>query len=571
MHLASRKAAACKRLTICLWAAINTGSTILIEMVHLDASLGPNTRARLKLVALVFACVIIPILVISAALISNIRQASLAEFEYRTEAEIAHVERLFTQFLHGLRDDAVFLANSTEVSKLGAEVTTYFSDKPRVANPKEVSETEARVFDMFRAFGSHREALAYVYLGMDHGGYIQWPPPNMSNYDPRTRPWYQSAINQTQPVISPPYIDLNTGKPVVDYVVRFEGANGAQGVVGVDVFLSQLTDLVHSIRFGESGYLLLLDDNNNVLADPSNPANGFINIRALAGQYPDIQTLASGFSAYQMREQNWFIQKLVSPDLGWTFIGLVPQQYVFERTNRLIEIVVILVTVLTVLFSILGYRVVFQNQSAKNANPLTGLPGNLSIDDTVDNWLAHNINFRVAYFDLDNFKPFNDHYGYSDGDRAIIDLAEIIKSFADKDGNFIGHIGGDDFVVLFKSDNWYSICESIIEKFDQTVPKYYATEDLAKGGITNFDRQGGKQFFSLLGLSIGVTHPDSTIVKSHYEVSALAASAKSEAKKSRKSSIFISRRRAISQLSEAEMNNAKKHAHIKLVSGGKSQ
>ena len=536
-------------------------------MAILDTSFGPNTKARLKLVAAVFACVIIPILIISATLIANIRQASLAEFEYRTHAEIEHVERLFTQFLHGLRDDAVFLATSSEVSQLGHEVSTYLGEQTEKSKPQNLSETETKVFELFKAFGSHRKELAYVYLGMDHGGYIQWPPPNMSNYDPRTRPWYLSAINQPQPVISPPYIDLNTGNPVVDYVVRFEGANGAEGVVGVDVFLSQLTDLVHSISFGEAGYLLLLDDKNNILADPSKPENSFINIKDLSSEYPDIQQLDHGFSPYSMQGQEWFVQKLVSPDLGWAFVGLVPKSHVFQSTNRLITIVLALSAILSTLFGILGFRIVVQAQSAKNANPLTGLPGNLTIDETVDNWLAKGIDFKVAYFDLDNFKPFNDHYGYSDGDTAIIDLADIIKSFADRDGNFIGHIGGDDFVVLFRSEGWYEICQSVIEKFDRTVPKYYATDDLGKGGITNFDRQGETQFFNLLGLSIGVTHPDSTLVKSHYEVSALAASAKCEAKKTKNSSIFFSRRRAISKSKKSETQKAKQNSHIKLVSG----
>ena len=533
------------------------------------AALTSSIRARGKLVAAVVACVIIPILLISAALITNIRQASLAQFEYRTQAEIEHVERLFTQFLGGLRDDALFLANAPEVYNLGDEVTTYLGKQPKRANPLEVSETEREALALFEAFGAHRKDLAYVYLGMNHGGYIQWPQHTLRDYDPRIRPWYQSAITSEEPVISPPYIDINTGRPVVDFVVRFDGADGAHGVVGVDVFLSQLTDLVHSISFGESGYLLLLDKQNKILADPSNPDNSFVNIDTLTDQYSELKYLKNGFSPYSMKNEGWFVQKLVSSELGWTFVGLVPEASIFERTNRLIKIVLIFGSVLSLLFGILGYRLVFQSRTAKNANPLTGLSGNLAIDETVDNWLQRGINFKVAYFDLDNFKPFNDHYGYSDGDRAIIDLAEIIKSHADRDGNFIGHIGGDDFVVLFKSDDCEQICESIIAEFDRTVPKYYTPDDLANGGIVNLDRQGGRQFFALLALSVGIIHPDPTRVKSHYEVSALAAGAKSEAKKIKKSSIFFSRRRSISNQSDADVNADPRNAHLKLVKKSK--
>ncbi len=519
----------------------------------IESLLSSDIAIRVKLIGVVVACVLVPILLISAILVSSIRQASLAEFEDRSRAEIAHIERLFTQYLQGMRDDAVFLARSTALSKLDRSVTTYFDSTPHKMDPAQVGDAEREVFELFERFGSHRADLAYVYLGLDHGGYIQWPAYEMNNYDPRPRPWYTSAIDSNEPVLSPPYLEVNTGKPVIDYVVRFETATGVRGVVGVDVFLSKLTELVHSMHFGDSGYLLLLDGMGNVLADPSMPENNFMNIQELEAVYPNIDALPGGFSSYPINGQDWFVQVLDSTSLGWKFIGLVPRENVYVQANRLVTVVSGVSLVLGVLFGVLGFSVIARAQRARDANPLTGLPGNLQIDATTNRWLGEGQDFRVAYFDLNNFKPFNDYYGYNNGDRVIVALADIIKDCAGRDGNFIGHIGGDDFVVLFKGESWREICHTIVSRFDIEVMEFYPHEDLANGGITTFDREGKKQFFSLLGLAVGVAHPDSAYVKSHHEVSALASSAKSEAKKAGRSNVFASRRRTLQKASECKV------------------
>ncbi|WP_299180210.1 GGDEF domain-containing protein [uncultured Neptuniibacter sp.] len=191
-------------------------------------------------------------------------------------------------------------------------------------------------------------------------------------------------------------------------------------------------------------------------------------------------------------------------------------------------------------------------QTAQYANPLTLLPGNVPINNEVDRLLKQAAEFHVAYFDLNNFKPFNDCYGYSKGDQVIRLLGELLTRHGGQGNNFIGHIGGDDFVVIFRSPDWKLICERILRDFDHEVRCFYAPKDLQSEGIWSTDRQGGQTFFPILGLAIGVVHPDPYRCSSYHEVAELAAVAKKEAKKSLQSALFVSRRRLVGVAEDQE-------------------
>ncbi len=202
--------------------------------------------------------------------------------------------------------------------------------------------------------------------------------------------------------------------------------------------------------------------------------------------------------------------------------------------------------------NLLGKLTELQLQHARHASPLTGLPGNLAIDQTLDNWLSSGIEFHVAYLDLNHFKPFNDYYGYKAGDEVIGALAEIVKKHAHPEQDFVGHIGGDDFVVLYRSINWQQRCADIIAEFDQSIPFHYDEEARRRGGIEGLDRRGESHFFPILGLAIGLVHPDPTFITSYHDIAALAADAKHCAKQHTQSHIFISRRRKPHRMSPTQ-------------------
>lgn len=174
---------------------------------------------------------------------------------------------------------------------------------------------------------------------------------------------------------------------------------------------------------------------------------------------------------------------------------------------------------------------------AQHANPLTMLPGNVVIQQRIDHLLGYNIPFSMAYFDLDHFKPFNDIYGYAAGDNVIKLVADILSEVCHE--HFVGHVGGDDFVVIFQTGQCEALCLQVLEEFAKRIQIYFQPEHLKQRGYCAKDRDGKKKHFPLLDISCGVIHPDVDILDSHHDVSILASEAKKQAKRASSGVVYV--------------------------------
>ena len=142
-------------------------------------------------------------------------------------------------------------------------------------------------------------------------------------------------------------------------------------------------------------------------------------------------------------------------------------------------------------------------EAARHANPLTFLPGNIPISLHIERLLEGGVGFVACYADLNNFKVFNDRFGYWRGDEMIRLLARLAVSHADPHVDFVGHIGGDDFLILFQSSDWQARCERLIEAFNLGARALYDDSAQQAGGIEAEDRYGVLRFTPLTSLSIG--------------------------------------------------------------------
>jgi EAL domain-containing protein (putative c-di-GMP-specific phosphodiesterase class I)/GGDEF domain-containing protein len=145
-----------------------------------------------------------------------------------------------------------------------------------------------------------------------------------------------------------------------------------------------------------------------------------------------------------------------------------------------------------------------QLSTARHANPLTMLPGNVPIYDCINRLLNRKVPFHVCYVDVDNFKPFNDHYGYARGDDVLLHVSRLLQDNASPRTDFVGHLGGDDFVVVFRSEDWRMRVGRVLRRFQDTVGEFYSDEDLRRRGIRGRDRFGTERTFPLLSLSAAV-------------------------------------------------------------------
>ena len=169
-------------------------------------------------------------------------------------------------------------------------------------------------------------------------------------------------------------------------------------------------------------------------------------------------------------------------------------------------------------------------EAARHANPLTFLPGNIPISEHIGRLLASGGAFVACYGDLNDFKPYNDHYGYWRGDDMIRLVARTLVSHCDPRRDFVGHVGGDDFVVLFQSDDWLERCERIVAAFNQKALSLFDEEALAAGGIEAEDRHGVQRFFPCTTLSIGAVPVRPGAFARAEQVASAAAAAKHKAK-----------------------------------------
>ncbi len=184
-----------------------------------------------------------------------------------------------------------------------------------------------------------------------------------------------------------------------------------------------------------------------------------------------------------------------------------------------------------------------QIRAARHANPLTLLPGNVPIQEHMEVLLAEQRPFTVAYIDLDHFKPYNDVYGYARGDSMIRMLGELLLGIADPQIDFVGHIGGDDFMVLFRSSDWKSRCQSLLKEFEQRVKSLFEPEHVLANSYSSEDRRGVVQNFPLSSLSIGVIEARKDRYLTHHEVAAAATHAKHLAKGKQGNSLFVEQRK----------------------------
>ena len=182
----------------------------------------------------------------------------------------------------------------------------------------------------------------------------------------------------------------------------------------------------------------------------------------------------------------------------------------------------------------------------RGISPLTGLPGNIQIQTEIKRRLLNKEDFCVIYLDLDNFKAYNDVYGFLNGDEIIKFTAKTIMNNInsnDCEDCFVGHIGGDDFVAMITGMNCEKICQNIVIEFDEGVKRFFTRTDLDKGYIEVPNRKGVIEQFPITSISIGVVVVDKGRFKNTLEIGEVAAQVKHLAKTTFGSTYVIDRRK----------------------------
>jgi GGDEF domain-containing protein len=194
----------------------------------------------------------------------------------------------------------------------------------------------------------------------------------------------------------------------------------------------------------------------------------------------------------------------------------------------------------------MAQRLKHLEEMSLDANPLTRLPGSIAIENVLNQKLKEETSLAFCQLDLSHFKAFNDRYGYARGNEVIQATAKIVTEVVKGQGNaesFVGHIGGDDFVVITSAEKYEKICLAIIDSFDRMALDFYDLEDRQQGCIQGETRQGQKVSFPIMTLAIAVVTNRYYRLKNHVQVGEIAAELKNYAKSFSHSMLVVNRRK----------------------------
>ena len=184
-----------------------------------------------------------------------------------------------------------------------------------------------------------------------------------------------------------------------------------------------------------------------------------------------------------------------------------------------------------------------RNKQKMDSNPLTKLPGNPSIQARIEQEIASKRKFAVLYCDLNNFKAFNDKYGFGEGDKVLLSTANILIQAAQQDStSFVGNIGGDDFIIVCGLEYAESIAQEVVEKMTSVAPTFYNEDDKNQGFMVSVNRRGETEKFSFVSIGIGIVHNSLKELTSFAQVSNIGSELKCLAKKHESSYYAIDRR-----------------------------
>ncbi|WP_459207701.1 methyl-accepting chemotaxis protein [Pseudomonas sp. MLB6B] len=295
----------------------------------------------------------LPIAVVAAIVVFNLRDEARDDFVENSSREIRQVGNAMSLFFKGIDENVQYLAAQPMLAAAGADLNKYMAAKPSY----ELTAPSQEMLAAFDRMAKTHPAYAYVSYAVSDGGYVGWPKSDkLDGYDPRVRPFYKSAMSAPgKPVRSAAYYwapdDMTliaTGMTVANTF----GANG--GVINVDVSLNGLTDMVKKIKLGESGFLMLVENNGNILVDAHDASHNFKQLDSLGGDYATLAKAGKGMQEVEIEGVRYMANVYPDEQLGWTFIGLIEQGEVMQSATRLSWVIGTIALVLAVLFAIVG-------------------------------------------------------------------------------------------------------------------------------------------------------------------------------------------------------------------------
>jgi len=311
---------------------------------------------RTKLALIIAVTIITPTIIVSSYFIYESRNSAVANFDDATQREVSQIDNMFSAFFDGQEEDISYIASAEAIASLIPNAPTFFDGNKDFPGWDKMSKEATGVFDFYARFAQHRPGIAYLYSGRTDGSMIEWPGSDYKNpYDPRVRPWYKLAMdNPDKTVRTNAYLWEDSAFVSTAKTIR-DSSNKIVGVQSMDVSVKQLTETVRKIKIGNSGHVVLIEDNNNVLVDPMVPDNNFKKIDELnTPLYKSLTGTQASLFETEREGEKYMGKVYQSARLGWRFVALVPEAEVFSAVNKQAWVTVMVSAVLVMIFTLVG-------------------------------------------------------------------------------------------------------------------------------------------------------------------------------------------------------------------------
>jgi methyl-accepting chemotaxis protein len=312
---------------------------------------------RSKLITAFLVAVTVPIIALVITTTVQTFTQSRDYFINSATQEIHQIDNAFELFFEGMKEHVRYMASDERLLAAAETSITNYIGRRADMTPLQNGVIESSIFKFHGQFRDKHPNLLNVYMGTETGGFIQYPPETMENYDPRKRPWYQQAkAAPGEAVITSPYQGISGG-PMISIATTIKGASGNTiGVQSIDVTLDTLTKLVNGVKLGETGYVILVDQNGVVLADPRNKANNFKNIKELGGSplYKALMTERDSHFTVDGEDGDLTVTTYRSPALNWQFVGVIESADIEAPAWSIVSTMMVVLVVMIIICSVLG-------------------------------------------------------------------------------------------------------------------------------------------------------------------------------------------------------------------------
>ncbi|CAG35692.1 methyl-accepting chemotaxis protein [Desulfotalea psychrophila] len=312
-----------------------------------------------KLVFAFAATSLIPILILSSFLVYNIKKNAVNSFVSATNRELQQIDNGFNFFIDGVGTSLKAVRTNHLVRNLDEILPNYTQTTiKKQINLNALGQTAVETHALFEQLEQANSTYLEVYMGTQYGGYASSSLNAMpAGFDPRQRGWYRDAIAKNEVFVTPAYMTISTQEAVFSLVGPIQDMSGQTvGVAGIDVSLSAMTDLINKMKIGKTGFVVLVQGDGVVLANPQHPDQNFKEIRDLnLPAYRELSTMSSGSMELEESGETFLATVYTSPQLGYKFVGMIAKSEVMEEAKGLTNILIAISLFLIGLFVVLGF------------------------------------------------------------------------------------------------------------------------------------------------------------------------------------------------------------------------